>query len=398
MTEIRPDFEITADSNTSNVAAPVVKRELTPEERLWEMDDSFDTIPAPVETPKLHIDTEEKKVEMPEEEDSDDIYIEPAETEEEASKVIEIDEDIPVFNGSEPLRTLEEQVEVAEPVVEKNDADDIFVEDTSVAVEEEAVESVELKLDTDAAVTDDAITVTEEEEAPLTIDAPELSVFEESEEVEESVPVVEAEEPAVAAAASLLTGGDTLLAQIDAFREKAMQLATMINEKENKAKELESVVASYEEKNRLLEEELNAKQEEADALKTDVESQVNRMLAGLKEDMNKMGVDISDRVSACSMNINTDDITASISDYFDSVTKAVNGAKDELIEKYHSENVRLYRNVQDLMKELDNSDEILLKSQQQYNSLKTRFGIVTGLLVLNFCIAVCVLILSLNLF
>ena len=417
MTEIKPDFEIAADDDAVKAPVESVKRELTPEQRLWEMEDSLEDFAEPfvVKEEKVEKIVEEVKPAVPVEEDEDDgIYIEPAETEEEATTVIDLNDDIPVFEPKqEPLRTLEEQVDFEaksdasevkateavvaetesgkETVAEEN-LDDMFEDETvenavevsekTEVLDEEAFDSVAVE---DTAETVDKVVEFEEE------------TTEEISDVEDKFEETEIPTP-VEAPAYFLGGGDTLLAQIDAFREKAMQLASMINEKESKAKELESVVASYEEKNRLLEEELNVKREEADSLKTDVESQVNRMLASLKDDMNKMGVDISDRVSACSMNINTDDITASVSDYFDNVTRAVNSAKDELVEKYHSENVRLYRNVQDLMKELDNSDEIILKSQQQYESLKTRFGIVTGLLILNFFIAVCVLILSLNIF
>lgn len=419
MTEIKPDFEITADSSAS-VASETVKRELTPEERLWEMEDSLDSfkpfaqvvdeVDDKAEEVNNFIDekvtdvesTVEKFIEEPvapqfitsSDDDDSDIYIEPAETEEEASKVLDIDDEIPVFAGTEPVHTLDE----ADEEVNSDSEDDIFVEDT---VSDEIEEADDELNDEDEYTIDDSDDA-DDADRILTIDGDDYDDSYDYADMEDDSDTDGYSDeddinPYVSDAPSyFLGGGDTLLAQIDAFREKAMQLASMINEKESKAKELEGVVASYEEKNRLLEEELNAKQEEADSLKTDVESQVNRLLSSLKTDMNKMGVDISDRVAACTMNINTDDITASVSDYFDKVISAVNDSKDELVEKYHSENVRLYRNVQDLMKELDNSDEIILKSQQQYESLKTRFGIVTGLLILNFFIAVCVLILSLN--
>lgn len=400
MTEIKPDFEIAADDDAVKAPVESVKRELTPEQRLWEMEDSLEDFAEPfvVKEEKVEKIVEEVKPAASVEEDEDDgIYIEPAETEEEAATVIDLNDDIPVFEAKSDAS----EVKVAEAVVaETTSSKEDVAENLDDMFEDETVENaVEVSEKTDVLDEDTFDSVAVENTAE-TVDRTiefEEETTEEISDIEDKFEETEIPAP-VEAPAYFLGGGDTLLAQIDAFREKAMQLASMINEKESKAKELESVVASYEEKNRLLEEELNAKQEEADSLKTDVESQVNRMLASLRDDMNKMGVDISDRVSACSMNINTDDITASVSDYFDNVTRAVNSAKDELVEKYHSENVRLYRNVQDLMKELDNSDEIILKSQQQYESLKTRFGIVTGLLILNFFIAVCVLILSLNIF
>ena len=61
------------------------------------------------------------------------------------------------------------------------------------------------------------------------------------------------------------SGEDMLLAQIDAFRDKAKQLQTLISAKERKVKELEAMVRAKEERNNQLQEELAKKQAEAEA-------------------------------------------------------------------------------------------------------------------------------------
>ena len=68
------------------------------------------------------------------------------------------------------------------------------------------------------------------------------------------------------------SGEDMLLAQIDAFRDKAKQLQTLISAKERKVKELEAMVRAKEERNNQLQEELAKKQAEADGIAADVET------------------------------------------------------------------------------------------------------------------------------
>ena len=78
------------------------------------------------------------------------------------------------------------------------------------------------------------------------------------------------------------SGEDMLLAQIDAFRDKAKQLQTLISAKERKVKELEAMVRAKEERNSQLQEELAKKQAEADGIAADVETQVDRMMQTLR--------------------------------------------------------------------------------------------------------------------
>lgn len=93
------------------------------------------------------------------------------------------------------------------------------------------------------------------------------------------------------------SGEDMLLAQIDAFRDKAKQLQTLISAKERKVKELEAMVRAKEERNNQLQEELAKKQAEADGIAADVETQVDRMMQTLRGSVDDLEQRIQQQVA-----------------------------------------------------------------------------------------------------
>ena len=191
-------------------------------------------------------------------------------------------------------------------------------------------------------------------------------------------------------------GEDLLIAQIDAFREKATQLQQLIASKELKAAELEALVREKEAINVKLQEELNKKQQEADSLVADVETQVDRMMQVVKDNMDQLEVDIKGQVnnnqeSYEAHNRNLQDTLRSVSDGLDNI-------QNELSEKTHSESVHLYRLIQDLLKEHDNSEEQAMRALDHYSSLKKLMTAVIVLLVITTGVSVASLILSLGIF
>ncbi len=191
-------------------------------------------------------------------------------------------------------------------------------------------------------------------------------------------------------------GEDLLIAQIDAFREKATQLQQLIASKELKAAELEALVREKEAINVKLQEELNKKQQEADSLVADVETQVDRMMQVVKDNMDQLEVDIKGQVnnnqeSYEAHNRNLQDTLRSVSDGLDNI-------QNELSEKTHSESVHLYRLIQDLLKEHDNSEEQAMRALDHYSSLKKLSTAVIILLVISTGVSVASLILSLGIF
>lgn len=187
------------------------------------------------------------------------------------------------------------------------------------------------------------------------------------------------------------SGEDMLLAQIDAFRDKAKQLQTLISAKERKVKELEAMVRAKEERNSQLQEELAKKQAEADGIAADVETQVDRMMQTLRGSVDDLEERIQQQVADNQEKAAVQ--TQAVKDTLEDMTSGLDTIKGELSEKVHSENVLQYRNIQDLLKELDNREEAAKKSEEEFSVVKKRITMVTVVSVLN-VIAVVTLILA----
>lgn len=187
------------------------------------------------------------------------------------------------------------------------------------------------------------------------------------------------------------SGEDMLLAQIDAFRDKAKQLQTLISAKERKVKELEAMVRAKEERNSQLQEELAKKQAEADGIAADVETQVDRMMQTLRGSVDDLEEHIQQQVADNQEKAAVQ--TQAVKDTLEDMTSGLDAIKGELSEKVHSENVLQYRNIQDLLKELDNREEAAKKSEEEFSVVKKRITMVTVVSVLN-VIAVVTLILA----
>ena len=191
-------------------------------------------------------------------------------------------------------------------------------------------------------------------------------------------------------------GEDLLLAQIDAFRDKATQLQQLIASKEQKAAELEALVKEKEAINIKLQEELNKKQEEADNLVADVETQVDRMMQVVKNNMDQLELDIKGQVNDNQESYETHN--RNLQDTLKNVSAGLDSIQSELSEKTHSESVHLYRLIQDLLKEHDNSEEQAVKAVEHYSSLKKLSVVVIVLLAVTLGVSVAALLVALGLF
>lgn len=189
-------------------------------------------------------------------------------------------------------------------------------------------------------------------------------------------------------------GEDLLLSQIDAFREKATQLQQLIIAKEQKAAELEALVQEKEAINLQLQDELNKKQEEADSLVADVETQVDRMMQVVKNNMDQLELDIKGQVSDNQESYETHN--RNLQDTLKNVSEGLDSIQSELSEKTHSESVHLYRLIQDLLKEHDKSEEQSLKAMEHYASLKKLSVVVIVLLVLSLGVSVASFLMTLG--
>ncbi|QFJ53625.1 hypothetical protein [Pseudobutyrivibrio xylanivorans] len=191
-------------------------------------------------------------------------------------------------------------------------------------------------------------------------------------------------------------GEDLLLEQIDAFRAKATQLQQLIAAKEAKAAELEALVKEKEETNIRLQEELNKKQEEADELVADVETQVDRMMQVVKNNMDQLELDIKGQVNDNQESYETHN--RNLQDTLRNVSAGLDSIQSELSEKTHSESVHLYRLIQDLLKEHDNSEEQAVKALEHYSSLKSLAIANIVLIVFSLGVSAAALLISLGIF
>ena len=185
-------------------------------------------------------------------------------------------------------------------------------------------------------------------------------------------------QPVPTVAPAVDNGEDLLIAQIDAFREKATQLQQLIAAKEQKAAELEALVKEKEAINVKLQDELSRKQEEADTLVADVETQVDRMMQVVKNNMDQLELDIKGQVSDNQESYETHN--RNLQDTLRNVSAGLDSIQSELSEKTHTESVHLYRLIQDLLKENDKSEEQALKASEHYTSLK-KLGVSAIVLV-----------------
>ncbi|MEE1100114.1 MAG: hypothetical protein U0K86_01350 [Agathobacter sp.] len=232
---------------------------------------------------------------------------------------------------------------------------------------------------------------------------------------------------------------DFLLAQIDEFREKAQQLQEMLATKETKAQELQTIVSEREEKAEelrlileereekaagieravgkqidLLIERVNAKMQEIeDSMSTNLNASFNGFSKDVIGEVNNLGRSMSGEINNISR-IVSDDIR-SLENNFGStleqtrriteeqtteVRNAVNQAntemlatlsqlnedltalKQELSDKIHTENVKCFRNIQDLFKTMGDKMDSVPDIDQNVKSVKgiTLIGLVVSII------------------
>lgn len=237
-------------------------------------------------------------------------------------------------------------------------------------------------------------------------------------------------------AANKIDKDDFLLTQIDEFRERAKRLQEMLNTKESKAEELSSIVEEREAKAEELQQILDERQEKADGITAQVAKQIDVLIASVHEkmqeietsmnanmdnlgrsvsgDMNNLGRSVSSQIGNLGQSLGTE--ISGIGQHLDfgntleqtrriteegtvAVTTAVNEAnahmlqslgelndqlvaiKSELSDKVHTENVKCFRNIQDLFKVMGDKVDTVSELEKQVHSTRT-FAIVSVVLAI----------------
>ena len=81
---------------------------------------------------------------------------------------------------------------------------------------------------------------------------------------------------------------------------------------------------------------------------------------------------------------------------FTELNENLKSIKGELSEKVHSENVKVYRNIQDLLKELDQSEEQRILLETHVGKLKNQNMFLTFLAAVNLGVGIILILLTLG--
>lgn len=233
---------------------------------------------------------------------------------------------------------------------------------------------------------------------------------------------------------------DFLISQIDEFREKAKQLQNLLAAKETKVQELQSLVDEREDKAQELEQILTERQQEADRIVTEFGRKVDDLANKVTSKMTEIESCISGQVAevkqaseeqlAANRRLNEDQIAANkklseeqiatnkqfleeqaiankklsegqiaeVKALLENATTQLESIKTDLSEKVHTENVKCYRNIQDLFNEFDSKIEKMDEMESGVGSVKGYVKCLSWFSILNFVVLIGFILYSLGIF
>ncbi len=144
---------------------------------------------------------------------------------------------------------------------------------------------------------------------------------------------------------------DYLLNQIDEFRERAQKLQDLLLSKESKVEELQNIVDEREGKAKELQSILDERQRKADGITEEMNKQIDNLIEKVTAKMSEIEASMSEDL-ADGRKINEEQ-AAQMKESLEALTTQLEALKADLSEKIHSENVKCYRNVADLLKGLE---------------------------------------------
>ena len=186
---------------------------------------------------------------------------------------------------------------------------------------------------------------------------------------------------------------DALLVQIDEFRAKAQQLQQLLLSKETKVKELQVIVDEREDKAEELRKIVEEQQEKADGITVVVGKQIDSLIekvsAKLDEIETSVGGTIADGQKA------DDERMEQARQSLSQILHQLDVLKADLSSKVHSESVKSYRNISDLIKKMNESLQCLetLEVLNQRTRMLKAWTIVISAVSIGNLIGIIVLIL-----
>lgn len=175
---------------------------------------------------------------------------------------------------------------------------------------------------------------------------------------------------------------DLLLSQIDEFRERAQQLQEMLLSKEHKAVQLQTIVDERAHKADDLQQVLNERQQKADEITLAVGKQIDELIDKVSAKMDEIENNMTCNLEK-GKRVNEEQ-AKKVYDALSEIQTQLQGMKDEVNEKIHSENVKCFRNIQDLFKGIDDKLDVLGSINGRVKGLR---GLVIAALIfalLNF--------------
>ena len=178
---------------------------------------------------------------------------------------------------------------------------------------------------------------------------------------------------------SAVEGEDYLLAQIDEFRVKAEQLQALLRNKEEKAKELQRVVTERERKVEALSELVAERQVRADGFTKAVEAKLDELMDQVDNKLDAVGATVAKELEE-----GRAAEEARLAEIQEQFMQELATVKADLSEKIHTENVQSYRNMSELVKNVEQRLDKMEELDGKLKSLKSMATTLIVFAVLNF--------------
>lgn len=154
---------------------------------------------------------------------------------------------------------------------------------------------------------------------------------------------------------------DALLAQIDEFRVRAQQLQQLLDSRQERARKLQQIVSEREDKAEELEKIVKERQVRADGLTEAVEKKIDSMASNvdvkLEAVKNAVNAELKDgQAKDETRTLELKETLNQVSEKVDgmsAVTEQLDTVKADLSEKIHTESVQSYRNLSELLKNVE---------------------------------------------
>lgn len=189
---------------------------------------------------------------------------------------------------------------------------------------------------------------------------------------------------------------DFLLNQIDEFRERAKQLQSLLDTKENEAQELQTLVDERQEKAEALGEILKERQSKADGFTAEVEKQIDAMIAKVADKMDEIESAMKEDV-ADGKKFN-EEKARELKESLGQIEEQLTTIKSELSEKVHTENVKCYRNIQDLFRSMEEKVDHLTMIEDKQKSIGAWTIVVAVLGIVNLVGLLALILINLGVF